>query len=600
MTERHSFWADLKSRHVVRAAIAHIVLFWLLAQVAEIVMPYLGVVDEPIRWAVVAGVALFPVTLLTAWFFEHPWHRFTGSRMIIDLVVIAVIAVTAGSWVIKNIPQVVHARTSIAILPFEFSTEASGERALSRALALEINSLLMKSKSIDVIGFESASSPLLSGLSLPAIAERLGVEFILAGTISLASQSMKLSFDLRDHLGNSLWIRQINENVDKLYSVQEYIANEIANRLGTGEDRVSIAKIAAERCPMPTNPIALEKYYTARHYVGMRNSSPESNLQLAEAVKIYATLIDQYPEFGEAKSGLAWALYHQSNYDSNANREENTVRYLRAARNAKNQCANLGELLLLLPNENEHENFWISSHRQMTAATEMEPTKSTNFQILARHYADSGLSQRAIEIAEKDYQLNPLSVRSIKQTAGAYLSQQRLVEADALFKLAIELGSNSPNFALDAIERRACKGDLGCLGDWWIDYMELKDQADLDRIRAIMTIPSNDGDPATQIVDLVSILREHPDWVNNLVFFPCRFDHLRPAFFQFPQIAQEANAYWWWPNVWMPQCKNLWSAPEFPTFVESAGLVEYWREVGWPEMCWPVNDGFACGVKLGE
>ena len=551
MTERHSFWADLKSRHVVRAAIAHIVLFWLLAQVAETIMPYLGVVDEPIRWAVVAGVALFPVTLLTAWFFEHPWHRFTGSRMIIDLVVIAVIAVTAGSWVIKNIPQVVHARTSIAILPFEFSAEAS----------------------------PSSSKP---------------------PEPSLASQSMKLSFDLRDHLGNSLWTRQINENVDKLYSVQEYIASEIANRLGTGEDRVSIAKIAAERCPMPTNPIALEKYYTARHYVGMRNSSPESNLQLAEAVKIYATLIDQYPEFGEAKSGLAWALYHQSNYDSNANREENTVRYLRAARNAKNQCANLGELLLLLPNENEHENFWISSHRQMTAATEMEPTKSTNFQILARHYADSGLTQRAIEIAEKDYQLNPLSVRSIKQTAGAYLSQQRLVEADALFKLAIELGSNSPNFALDAIERRACKGDLGCLGDWWIDYMELKDQADLDRVRAIMTIPSNDGDPATQIADLVSILREHPDWVNNLVFFPCRFEHLRPAFFQFPQIAQEANAYWWWPNVWMPQCKNLWSAPEFPTFVESAGLVEYWREVGWPEMCWPVNDGFACGVKLGE
>ena len=107
----------------------------------------------------------------------------------------------------------------------------------------------------------------------------------------------------------------------------------------------------------------------------MRNGSPESNLQLAEAVKIYETLIDRYPEFGEAKSGLVWALYHQSNYDSNANREENTERYLQAARNAKHQCPNLGELLLILPNEYEHENFWISDHRKITAATEMEPNR---------------------------------------------------------------------------------------------------------------------------------------------------------------------------------------------------------------------------------
>ena len=45
----------------------------------------------------------------------------------------------------------------------------------------------------------------------------------------------------------------------------------------------------------------------------------------------------------------------------------------------------------------------------------------------------------------------------------------------------------------------------------------------------------------------------------------------------------------------------VWNGPlgvfEFPAFAESAGLVEFWREVGWPQMCWPVDDGFACGVK---
>ena len=75
MSEQRSFWIELRDRHVIRAAIAHLVFFWLLAQIAETVLPYIGVVEEPVRWAVVAGVALFPVTVIIAWFFEHPWHK---------------------------------------------------------------------------------------------------------------------------------------------------------------------------------------------------------------------------------------------------------------------------------------------------------------------------------------------------------------------------------------------------------------------------------------------------------------------------------------------------------------------------------------------
>ena len=48
MNEQKSFWVELRSRHVVRAAVAHVVFFWLLAQIAETVLPYIGVVDEPV------------------------------------------------------------------------------------------------------------------------------------------------------------------------------------------------------------------------------------------------------------------------------------------------------------------------------------------------------------------------------------------------------------------------------------------------------------------------------------------------------------------------------------------------------------------------
>ena len=88
MSSAGEFFAELQRRHVVRAAIAHIVVAWLLIQFADVVLPYIGIVDEPVRWAFVISVATFPITLIIAWFFEHPWHKYTGSRLAFDVIVI--------------------------------------------------------------------------------------------------------------------------------------------------------------------------------------------------------------------------------------------------------------------------------------------------------------------------------------------------------------------------------------------------------------------------------------------------------------------------------------------------------------------------------
>ena len=161
MTESTSFFAELQRRHVFRAAIAHVIVAWLFIQFADVVLPYIGIVDEPVRWAFVISVATFPITLIIAWFFEHPWHKYTGSRLALDVIAIAAVAVVAVTWAVRNIPDVVRIKTSIAVLPFEHSGD-SLEQSVSRAIAYEVNSLLMKSKSIDVIGFESVTSLQLS------------------------------------------------------------------------------------------------------------------------------------------------------------------------------------------------------------------------------------------------------------------------------------------------------------------------------------------------------------------------------------------------------------------------------------------------------
>jgi TolB-like protein/tetratricopeptide (TPR) repeat protein len=469
------------------------------------------------------------------------------------------------------------------------------ERGLSRALVIEINSLLMKSKSVDVIGYESTNSRLLSGLSLEAIAERLDVDYVLAGTIGVSTDSMALNIKLHDRTGTQLWSEQISETINNLFSVQESIARKLTNQLGSKVNSHPIEKIISERCQMPTNPIALEKYYTARHFVSLRTFTEKSRTQFYQAIKNYEELIGEYPDFAEAKSGLAWALLYQNTYNLKTNRKENLKRAKELAKKSIKQCPTLGEAMRLTSNQFQHKNRWIRNYQILNAALEMDPGQTYTLQKLSEHYSYSGLVKKALETAEFDYRQNPLTVRSIKLLQRIYMGLGRLEEAFTLFNISKELGSMEPEYVKMSIDMKECNSDLKCLSKL---FTKMANQPELmEQFVDLWTKPDTSEEKQNKNADLISLLKKYPELVNFYLWQTCKFEHLTPAFFQFKDVADKAKAHWYWPTVWHTDCKNIWSSPEFPTFVESNGLVEYWREVGWPEMCWPEGESFTCGIK---
>jgi len=596
LNEQKSFWVELRSRHVVRAAVAHVVFFWLLAQIAETVLPYIGVVDEPVRWAVVAGVASFPLTLMIAWFFEHPWHKYTTSRVALDIAIIAIVAVLAGSWVLKNMPQVVHARTSIAVLPFTHDAEDAHGKGLSKALAYEVNSLLMKSKSIDVIGYESASSSVLAGLDALAAASRLDVQHVLSGVIRSSGNSMNLSVSLVNRSGQQVWTEEIEDQLDNLYSVQERIASEVESHLGFGDEAVPVTKIAAARCEMPTDQNALEHYYTARHYVEKRNDSEKSVAEQNEAVALYEGLIEEYPGFAGARSGLAWALLHLLVYDAENNDDEvNRPRAFALAEEALTICEGLGEALVLTKNEADNpDNEWISWEQNLQLWLRLQPEATENHQKYIRHLREVGRLSEARKVAEKNYALNPLSVRSIKNLSSVYQYEERFDEAIALAEKAKELGSNSEDYALSQQRMTNCDFDPECV----LDELPPPFQAIRDQLRQIYTPPATPGELDAALKLASDLLREQPWMVNLFNASACWYDHLTPMFINTWEISKETDTFWFWPNVWLKTCDNVWSAEYFPAFVEEVGLVDYWRDKGWPDACQPADETFACSEAI--
>src|SRR3982750_1877082 len=70
MTERPSFFSELKRRNVYKVAFAYAIVGWLLVQVATQVFPFLEIPNWVVR-LIIALVAIgFPIALVIAWAFE--------------------------------------------------------------------------------------------------------------------------------------------------------------------------------------------------------------------------------------------------------------------------------------------------------------------------------------------------------------------------------------------------------------------------------------------------------------------------------------------------------------------------------------------------
>ena len=65
-----NFFAELKRRHVYRAAIAYGVVAWLLIQIATQVFPFFEIPNWVVRLVVMVTILGFPVAVIIAWAFE--------------------------------------------------------------------------------------------------------------------------------------------------------------------------------------------------------------------------------------------------------------------------------------------------------------------------------------------------------------------------------------------------------------------------------------------------------------------------------------------------------------------------------------------------
>jgi TolB-like protein len=312
---------ELKRRNVVRVGIAYILIAWLIAQVAELALDSF---DAP-GWVIKAVLLLLalglPVALFFAWAFELTPEGLkkekdvdrsqsiasnTGRKLntlIIGVLVIAVGMLLADKFLIQSekAPPVtavtetkpVAETNSIAVLPFVDMSPAKDQEYFTDGLTENLLHALAQIRELKVAG--RTSSFAFKGLNtdLRDIGQQLNVSSILEGSVQKAGGRIRITTQLiNTEDGYHLWSKTFDRDLTDIFSVQDEIADAVANALR----KTLLGNEAVSKAPT-TNFEAYNAYLLGLSYFHI--GSLESWEQATEQFQI---ALDKDPDMA-----LAWA-----------------------------------------------------------------------------------------------------------------------------------------------------------------------------------------------------------------------------------------------------------------------------------------------------
>ncbi|MEM9689038.1 MAG: hypothetical protein AAF917_06135 [Pseudomonadota bacterium] len=314
-----SFFEELKRRNVVRTATLYIVAAWVVLQAMDILFEAFELPNSASRIVILALVVGFPITLIVSWLFELTPSGLkresdidraaaeSGQRgkktnaLIAGLLVVAIVMLAANLFVQREpAPDGADDGISIAVLPFANRSANADDVYFVDGVHDDILTQLVRIGSLTVTSRTSVERFRNTTLSIPEIAEQLGVRHILEGGIQRAGDRVRINLQLINANNDDfVWAESYERELTaaNIFEVQADIARAVTSALQVTLQTDEQVALQAR----PTDSIeAYDLYLLGRYHWDQR--TPES-IELSQDYFQRATQID--PEYVLALSGLA-------------------------------------------------------------------------------------------------------------------------------------------------------------------------------------------------------------------------------------------------------------------------------------------------------
>ena len=250
-------WHELRRRRVFRLTGLYVVGAWLVIQVGDIFFPAWGLPETALRYLFIAAFACFPVALVFGWFYDvtpqgivrtEPAGESETVNMSLkrkDYVVLTAllavgVAVVLGSFgkIQEEIqsggnaaPQIEKPANSIAVLPFVNLDADSDTRYFSDGITEEILHRLSTLRALHVLASTSSFAFRDSEEGPAGISDKLGVQYLLQGSVRLDNDYVRVTARLLDENGFQVWSDRFDRRLASIFAIQTEIASKVSTHI---------------------------------------------------------------------------------------------------------------------------------------------------------------------------------------------------------------------------------------------------------------------------------------------------------------------------------------------------------------------------------
>jgi adenylate cyclase len=286
--------------------------------------------------------------------------------------------------------------TSICVLPFVSMSADAEQDYFSDGITEDITTDLSKIPALSVVARNTAFTFKGAALDVTSIACKLGVSYILEGSVRKAGNRVRISAQLVDTAtGDHLWAERYDRDLTDIFAIQDEISNAISEALKVTilpEERSIIERRGT------SDSEAYNLYLVARQYWTKGNLGDPRREERTGRICERATEID--PDYARA-----WALLARAQSTLKFNYDRPTDGGLAAAERA----------------------------------VTIDPSMAEAYCVFARHHTENGRYAEAdIEIA-KAMKLNPDSWEVNKELGRLCMLRSQFKEAKLHFSKAVEI-----------------------------------------------------------------------------------------------------------------------------------------------------------------
>jgi len=387
------FYAQLKQRRVIRAAIIYIALLWAILQVADLLADAQLITAAAVRWTIIVGVLGLSLTLFGSWFIESPWKGRRWTAVAGDLLIIVAIAIAAFVFAWQQWFQT-FARPVIAVLAIEATDMRDDTADLADHLTKRLRMLLATRLEFKVIETNSSMHTALAVKSLAEKTALLDAEFVLTGTLSRGGDDIRLSLQLYGHDGELIWGERFEDRLTDQAQLQNRLLTELWPILPSDAAALAATRKLVSDCDYPVDGdaiLALARFARQEAGVGPQSltdfilvNEDKGLLLLEQARSLFAAI----PELPPPRRPVAQQLAMQSLAE------------------AAEQCPGHPEIgLLRLENTRTLEEGGFAATTQLAKY----PNAANLYLKVAGVFADLGASDEAVKLLAGAYTLDPLN-----------------------------------------------------------------------------------------------------------------------------------------------------------------------------------------------